>query len=61
LKLKPKYLGELAKMIYRISPVKQLCMARPAGREIDRNQYARELKTTNAIRKTLSYTEHDKR
>jgi hypothetical protein len=42
-----EYLGELAKMIYRISPVKQLCMARPAGREIDRNQYARGVEENN--------------
>jgi hypothetical protein len=34
-------------MIYRISPVKQLCTARPAGREIDWSQYARGVEENN--------------
>jgi hypothetical protein len=43
-------------------PVKHLCTSRPAGREIDRVSMRKTLKKiTNAIRKTHSYTEHDKR
>jgi hypothetical protein len=40
---------------------KHLCTSRPAGREIDRVSMRKTLKKiTNAIRKTHSYTEHDK-
>jgi hypothetical protein len=42
-------------------PVKHLCTSRPAGREIDQVSMRKTLKKiTNAIRKTHSYTEHDK-
>ena len=34
-------------MIYRISLVKHLCTARPAGREIDRSQYAQAVEENN--------------
>jgi hypothetical protein len=43
-------------------PRKNLCTSRPAGREIDRVGMRKTLKKiTNAIRKTHSYTAHDKR
>ena len=34
-------------MICRISPVKHLCTARPAGREIDRSEYAQAVEENN--------------